>query len=111
MQRAMEFLDTPEPTAGAAAMQRPPHAAVQFEPTGAAATPDGAEVGNVPPETPLPGIARSSVLPEGGWTSTGHVWCGSGRFSRPFCIGHFRVQNPHDDSCIHCKPWPVAEDI
>lgn len=63
-QRAMEFLDTPEPGA-----QRPPRTpSVQSrEPAAAAATAHGAEVGNVAPETPLLGAAQRPSLGEGGF--------------------------------------------
>jgi hypothetical protein len=62
----MEFLDTPEPSAAPAQQHHhPPHSAVRFEPAGAAATPDGAEVGRAAPDTPLLGGAPKPSLAEG----------------------------------------------
>lgn len=62
----MEFLDTPEPSAAPGQQhQHAPHSAVRFEPDGAAATPDGAEVGRVAPDAPLLGAAPRPSLAEG----------------------------------------------
>jgi hypothetical protein len=64
LQRAMEFLDTPEPGAAPAAYQ-PPHSAVRFAPGAVAATADSAEVGQADPETPLLGVTSRPSLADG----------------------------------------------